>query len=308
VSGIDPYLTLGIEPAADDAAIRAAYRAAMKRYHPDQNPSSDAAERVRGVTAAYKLLTDPEQRARFDRQRTLREQMIAPRPPQPPRSAPRGQLFGVVLVILSLAIVGFAWARLDRPQTPTAPHRTTPSQEATPPRDVPPEIASPVTPQTAPIAVAPASPRVAEITPSPVPTPPLPIPPAAATPVERGVPQRPASAPLPVATPGHAFRPAPPAGLAVRVAIAKPIPKSPLPAGDECDTAASCARIDLAALDRMQTMLYNQSYLNASSVKQARLLSGRLVFLARLGRCSSAACKRDAYLARNREIADLMRS
>lgn len=87
-----------------------------------------------------------------------------------------------------------------------------------------------------------------------------------------------------------------------------PVPAAARPAADECDITATCARIDLAALDRMQSLLYNQSVANASPDKQARLVTTRATFLTRLGNCASAACKRDAYLDRNREIAALMRS
>jgi hypothetical protein len=58
----------------------------------------------------------------------------------------------------------------------------------------------------------------------------------------------------------------------------------------------------------MQSLLDRQSYEYAPAAKQARLLTTRAAFQARLGRCASAACKRDAYLARNRELAELMRS
>ncbi len=55
---LDYYATLGVSRAAEDVVIRAAYLALMRRYHPDANSSPEAAERVRGVTTAYEVLSD----------------------------------------------------------------------------------------------------------------------------------------------------------------------------------------------------------------------------------------------------------
>lgn len=298
----DPYLTLGIAPSADEAEIRAAYRALMKRFHPDQNDSADAAERARAVGAAYRLLIDPAQRARLDRQRLMREQVIAPPPPPPPRRVPRGRAGGVLLLLVSIGIVGLAVTRLEQPAPPRLAGPAASVSGSDP--EIEEKVADVDLPTVAPAQAMPTAP--AAPAPPPVAIPPLP---AAEAP-----PPLPAPAPvtpLPKPAPRLARAAAPGFGEGVRSAAPLPVSLAPRPApaaSDECDTAASCARIDLAALDRMQTLLYNQSFLNASAAKQARLLSGRSAFLARLGRCETAACKRDAYLARNREIAELMRS
>lgn len=47
----DPYLILGIPPDADDAAVHAAYLAAVKRYPPDRDP-----HRFESLRAAYEAL------------------------------------------------------------------------------------------------------------------------------------------------------------------------------------------------------------------------------------------------------------
>lgn len=63
----DPYKALGIEKSAIQAEIKKAYRKIAKTDHPDLNPDPAAAERFKAASAAYDLLKDPEQRARFDR-------------------------------------------------------------------------------------------------------------------------------------------------------------------------------------------------------------------------------------------------
>lgn len=64
----DPYDILGVDRAADAAAIRSAYRKLAKKHHPDVNPGkADAAARFGEISAAYDLLSDKDKRARFDR-------------------------------------------------------------------------------------------------------------------------------------------------------------------------------------------------------------------------------------------------
>lgn len=64
----DPYSILGVSKGADEKAIKSAYRKLAKELHPDVRPNDKAsAERFKRVTAAFNLLTDTEQRGRFDR-------------------------------------------------------------------------------------------------------------------------------------------------------------------------------------------------------------------------------------------------
>lgn len=64
----DPYAALGVAKSATQEEIKKAYRGIVKSSHPDINPGNDAAEtRFKEAGAAYDLLKDPEQRARFDR-------------------------------------------------------------------------------------------------------------------------------------------------------------------------------------------------------------------------------------------------
>lgn len=64
----DPYSILGVTRAASQEEIKRAYRGLAKELHPDRHPGdSAAAERFKEVSAAYNLLGDAAQRARFDR-------------------------------------------------------------------------------------------------------------------------------------------------------------------------------------------------------------------------------------------------
>ncbi|WP_158965371.1 DnaJ C-terminal domain-containing protein [Chachezhania sediminis] len=64
----DPYAALGLTKTATADEIKKAYRKIAKTCHPDLNPDDKAAEaRFKAASAAYDLLKDPEQRARFDR-------------------------------------------------------------------------------------------------------------------------------------------------------------------------------------------------------------------------------------------------
>lgn len=74
----DHYSKLGVSPAATADAIKAAYRKKAAQYHPDKNPSPDAATRFREVQEAYEVLSDADRRKAYDgyRQRSLIEDPI----------------------------------------------------------------------------------------------------------------------------------------------------------------------------------------------------------------------------------------
>ncbi|MBF8778993.1 curved DNA-binding protein [Pseudomonas fulva] len=62
----DYYKILGVEPTADDKAIKAAYRKLARKYHPDVSKERDAEDRFKEANEAYEVLGSPEKRAEYD--------------------------------------------------------------------------------------------------------------------------------------------------------------------------------------------------------------------------------------------------
>lgn len=56
----EAYNILGLSIGASDDAIRAAYRALAKQWHPDVNKSPEAEDRLKEINQAYALLTKPQ--------------------------------------------------------------------------------------------------------------------------------------------------------------------------------------------------------------------------------------------------------
>lgn len=64
----DYYEILGVARTASDQEIKSAYRRLAMQYHPDKNPGNkEAEEKFKEAAEAYSVLSDAEQRRRYDR-------------------------------------------------------------------------------------------------------------------------------------------------------------------------------------------------------------------------------------------------
>jgi hypothetical protein len=88
------YTLLGVRANANDSEIKSAFRKLVLRYHPDKNPSPEAAELIVQINEAYEVLGDPTKRIIYDQlisgqpankatQRPHRDPAYRKRPPNP---------------------------------------------------------------------------------------------------------------------------------------------------------------------------------------------------------------------------------
>ncbi len=68
------YQILQVDPAAEQEVVQAAFKRLALKYHPDTNPSQDAHRRMQELNEAYAVISDPAQRAAYDR---LRQDKLA---------------------------------------------------------------------------------------------------------------------------------------------------------------------------------------------------------------------------------------
>src|SRR5215210_669197 len=64
----DYYEVLGVSQTASEQEIKSAYRRLAVQFHPDKNPGDATAEdKFKEAAEAYTVLSDAEQRRRYDR-------------------------------------------------------------------------------------------------------------------------------------------------------------------------------------------------------------------------------------------------
>lgn len=79
----DVYRLLGIPASASSDEIQAACRRLARTFHPDRNQSHRATQEMQVVNVVRQVMTDPEQRARYDRERRrFLAELAHPMPPQ----------------------------------------------------------------------------------------------------------------------------------------------------------------------------------------------------------------------------------
>jgi curved DNA-binding protein CbpA len=107
------YDILNVSHDAEPVVIEAAWRALMKKYHPDQGGIAEAeAPSAADINRAYSILRDAERRTRYDHQEWTRQQNMHLAQYQPPvPRAPRVFGWGGWVVALLLAGVILLMAR-----------------------------------------------------------------------------------------------------------------------------------------------------------------------------------------------------
>lgn len=91
----DPYAVLGVRPGATAAEIKAAYRALVKRHHPDAGGDD---ERILALNAAWEVLGDGERRRRYDAEQRSSREPVGGRPSIPRRTAQASRQTDALLV------------------------------------------------------------------------------------------------------------------------------------------------------------------------------------------------------------------
>ena len=95
---LDYYGILGLSVSATPEQVKKKYRELARRYHPDINPSAEAAGKIKGINEAYHVLGDADRRAVYDAtlllsrpaaQQSARSAQSAPGSRQSAQSSPR---------------------------------------------------------------------------------------------------------------------------------------------------------------------------------------------------------------------------
>lgn len=81
LTGADYWAVLGLDPGADAASLKRAFREQARRWHPDLNGSDPVAEeRFKQVNEAYAVLSDPRRRQAWESGETTAGEAPAPDP------------------------------------------------------------------------------------------------------------------------------------------------------------------------------------------------------------------------------------
>jgi hypothetical protein len=281
---LDYYAILGVTPEAEAVVIRAAYRALIRRYHPDTNPDPHAQQRAREITLAFTVLSDPERRADYDEQRFAGIRGAADLPPAAQRAAPPMRAPAIATAVLAFVLSFGVWMS-QQPPVPAAKSAVVrPAAHVSPVPMVELEPESErlarLHAQSGVVATAPAppDPQLEAVADVPAPSPVLPT---SRVPDRRLAPAVRVSAHVPPPAPSTAQPPPPPA-------------------------AAPRTNERIATLDRLARGFFSQSMVHAPEAKQQMLISSRDRATATRTACHSEACVSDAYLRQMREISAIM--
>lgn len=93
MSVADPFAELGLAPDAEPEVVQAAFKVMAQKYHPDRNPSGE--DRMKRLTEAFAIVSDPRERAQWERRRVASGRSESTRgagypPPPSPQPRPAG--------------------------------------------------------------------------------------------------------------------------------------------------------------------------------------------------------------------------
>jgi curved DNA-binding protein CbpA len=121
------YAVLNVAPDADPAVIEAAYKALIKKYHPDRHsgaPGGDLRSAAE-INEAFQVLRDPDRRARYDHDERARQDAFrraaaaASGPviyhPPPPRRRRKSRWPALLLLVIAAAAF-FIWRETEAGQ------------------------------------------------------------------------------------------------------------------------------------------------------------------------------------------------
>jgi curved DNA-binding protein CbpA len=87
----DVYRLLGVPATASIEEVQAACRRLARTFHPDRNDSARATAEMQVVNVVRRVMTDPDERARYDRERRrFHEELVRPGPARLHARAPAG--------------------------------------------------------------------------------------------------------------------------------------------------------------------------------------------------------------------------
>lgn len=78
------YDVLGVVPACSNDELRIAYRVLARSLHPDVSVVTDADRRMAELNDAWRILSDPDRRAEYDRTVSIQSPPVPDPTPQPP--------------------------------------------------------------------------------------------------------------------------------------------------------------------------------------------------------------------------------
>jgi curved DNA-binding protein CbpA len=106
----DYYAILGVSPTAPPAAIRAAFHRIAWECHPDRQGGEELHERFIRAAAAFRVVSDPQRRANYDRQRALTVLPLRqPRPQRVKRVRRRRATTGVLMGLFVMLPMLVSW-------------------------------------------------------------------------------------------------------------------------------------------------------------------------------------------------------